>query len=436
MHDQMAEVRQRDIPWEQYERTRKITKRELEMLIQYDKHGVEHQNGLLQKDPSGYVSLFLSLLVKIGKIEVLQYIVTIIDDIVQQPENVAKFRHYSGAASEGSQAGAAQGVDACVQMHKLLFHTDSFIERVACRIMTVLTSDKETHNPDHTDTFVAWLREQLRSHNSAMIPSVLDSLQKLLRTERNRQTFSAQDGVSLLASLLRVEGSSPQELYQTAFCVWLLTFSKNIAETIGETVIPPLCIVLKTQPKEKVIRISLATLRNLLGYQDNNEDMIILGLVKQLQTFQQKKWADEDIVADIESLLEALEKDVHVLSSWETYKKEILSGDLEWSPVHRSETFWRENAAKFESNDYHILRILITLLRNSNPRTVAIAAFDIGEFVRTHHNGKKIIERLQAKDRLMSLMTHDDVAVQKEALLAVQKMMVNNWAFLNANKAS
>lgn len=32
-----------------------------------------------------------------------------------------------------------------------------------------------------------------------------------------------------------------------------------------------------------------------------------------------------------------------------------MSGKLQWTPVHRSEKFWKENSAKFEENGNELL---------------------------------------------------------------------------------
>jgi hypothetical protein len=42
-----------------------------------------------------------------------------------------------------------------------------------------------------------------------------------------------------------------------------------------------------------------------------------------------------------------------------------------------------------------------------------------------------VAQATQAKRAVMELMTHADPVVQKEALLAVQKMMVTNWEYLS-----
>lgn len=58
------------------------------------------------------------------------------------------------------------------------------------------------------------------------------------------------------------------------------------------------------------------------------------------------------------------------MSSWDKYKKEVLSGTLDWSPMHTSEVFWRNNVDKFEDKDFQLLRVLLKLLEtNRDPRT-------------------------------------------------------------------
>ena len=44
---------------------------------------------------------------------------------------------------------------------------------------------------------------------------------------------------------------------------------------------------------------------------------------------------------------------------------QVLSGSLDWSAMHTSADFWRENVSKFEEKDYQILRVLLKLLEAS-----------------------------------------------------------------------
>lgn len=75
-----------------------------------------------------------------------------------------------------------------------------------------------------------------------------------------------------------------------------------------------------------------------------------------------QSWEDEDVAAALEWLKEKLAEDIKLLSSWDKYKKEVLSGSLEWSPMHTSDQFWLENSPKFEERDcqvrhFHTLKV-------------------------------------------------------------------------------
>lgn len=63
---------------------------------------------------------------------------------------------------------------------------------------------------------------------------------------------------------------------------------------------------------------------------------------------------------------------------------------LEWSPVHKSAKFWRENALRLNEKNYDLLRTLIHFLEVSkDPLVLAVASYDIGEYVRHNPRGKQ-----------------------------------------------
>lgn len=63
---------------------------------------------------------------------------------------------------------------------------------------------------------------------------------------------------------------------------------------------------------------------------------------------------------------------------------------MEWSPVHKSAKFWRENALRLNEKNYDLLRILIHLLDSSkDPLVLSVASYDIGEYVRHNPRGKQ-----------------------------------------------
>lgn len=78
-----------------------------------------------------------------------------------------------------------------------------------------------------------------------------------------------------------------------------------------------------------------------------------------------------------------------------------------------------------------ILRVLLTILDSSgDPRSLAVACFDLSQFVQHHPAGRIIVNDLKAKERVMKLMNHENAEVTKNALLCIQRL------FLGAKYAS
>jgi V-type H+-transporting ATPase subunit H len=57
----------------------------------------------------------------------------------------------------------------------------------------------------------------------------------------------------------------------------------------------------------------------------------------------------------------------------------------------------------------------------------SVACFDLGEFVRHYPNGRLLASRLGARDAVMALIDHSHEDLQKQDLLAVSKMLIQNW---------
>jgi len=196
--------------------------------------------------------------------------------------------------------------------------------------------------------------------------------------------------------------------------------------------------IMSESTKEKVIRIILATFRNLIEKPEDEEivresalQMVQCKVLKSLELMEGKKFDDAEFQEDIEFLLGKLEGSVQDLSSFDEYVTEVKSGRLQWSPVHKSEKFWKENVQRFNEKNFELLKILIRILEvAADPLILCVAAHDVGEYVRHYPRGKTVIEQLQGKQLVMRLLTHDDPNVRYHALLAVQKIMVHNWEYL------
>merc|ERR1712137_1247790 len=121
------------------------------------------------------------------------------------------------------------------------------------------------------------------------------------------------------------------------------------------------------------------------------------------------------MVADAQLLQEKLEIVFEDMSTFDEYASEVSSGLLEWSPVHRSEKFWRENVERLNDDRHKLVKILIQLLETStDPKVLAVAAHDVGEYVRHYPRGKQVLDTLGGKQYIMMHMSHDDKDVRYE----------------------
>lgn len=278
---------------------------------------------------------------------------------------------------------------------------------------------------------------------------VLSGLAMFLAIDGNRVAFCHGDTaeksnpkpVAVLASLLGKDVGLPiQVYYKTSFCLWLLSFSGQhdpnstsalaVASAMADAGVPrKLTHVLRDISAEKVIRVSLSTLRNLMKMSVVlRKDMVAAGLVSALESLCLHHWDDEDIRDDLGVLAEALESEHASMSTFDVYRAEVLSGSLEWSPPHRDETFWQNNVEKLECNNLEVLRCIVRILNESSDSTVlSVACHDLAQFVKYHPRGRHIAQSLGVKARLMDLMATGDSDVRRYALNGVQVLMITHW---------
>lgn len=260
---------------------------------------------------------------------------------------------------------------------------------------------------------------------------------------------------------------SHQMQYQVIFCFWLLSFDEDIASEINRKfgVVPLLVDVARGAVKEKVVRVSLATLRNLLVKAPSTNGSVMLGskLLPLLELLSEKQWSDDDIVEDIKFLREELAERLRGMSNYDEYLSELSSGKLSWdNPAHELEDFWKENAQRLtderiqaddeadagksngktktkgsgdnendddEANapDTGLKRLIGTLRSSEDPTTLSIACHDVGKIVQFHDGARKKINNLGGKVEIMKLVSHEDSGVKFAALGTVGRLMSASW---------
>jgi V-type H+-transporting ATPase subunit H len=435
-----------DMPWKSFCTAGIITKEQLEMLYQLDKQPIETQVAKFEQRGTALVDLMKDLLAGVNKDEVIQYVLALLDELLTASPNLARFFALLLADSKGY-------TDPFGPLMKLLMSSSLYILEKATVLLAKVLSYKlpigvtiDAHAEQvmtrQLCTFTEWVMHVLSKDPTDTPPPIiqyaLNALLLLASVNKGREACIQANGLPVLCAMM---GGGPpsssgalQLLYQVLFALWSISYfpagaMEMVTSRLG--VVPKLIDIVKTVPKEKVVRVALATLRNLLGTGSASSDMVAAGVMKVLTTLQTRKFADEDIMDDVEFLIAALQVNVQTMSSWDVYKKEVESGKLEWTPSHKSENFWKDNYKFFEQNSFDTLKRLIALLTATDPQTLAIACHDISEFVKYHPEGRRLMTQFGAKQPAMAILKHSDPEVQKYALTCVQRLMVINWEYMS-----
>ena len=267
-----------------------------------------------------------------------------------------------------------------------------------------------------------------------------------------RQRDKKQSTVSSSSGSERKANSSVQQLYELAFCLWCLTYELNnfgdVRADFAKDGLPVMALVelVSSAPREKVVRVALAALRNLATCSADIHpepdtpridskvflgEMIACGLMKAIGLLRDRQFTDPDIVDDVDMLHKLLADNFKEMTRWEVYQNEVETGQLQWGSTH-TDAFFKENSKMMEGKDgdFKLVKILISLLSSNDEDIAAIACFDLGEFCRHYPNGRAIAKRLGGKDLAMTLIEHDNPELQRHALQCVSKMMVQNWEYV------
>uniref|UniRef100_A0A8C5KZH0 V-type proton ATPase subunit H n=1 Tax=Jaculus jaculus TaxID=51337 RepID=A0A8C5KZH0_JACJA len=402
-----AEVRANKVNWQSYLQGQMISAEDCEFIQRFEmRRNPEEKQEMLQAEGSQCAKTFINLMTHISKEQTVQYILTMVDDMLQENhQRVSIFFDYAKRSKS----------TAWPYFLPMLNRQDPFTVHMAARIIAKLAAwGKELMEGSDLNYYFNWIKTQLSSQklrgsgvavetgtvsssdSSQYVQCVAGCLQLMLRINEYRFAWVEADGVNCIMGVLSNKCGF-QLQYQMIFSIWLLAFSPQMCEHLRRyNIIPVLSDILQESVKEKVTRIILAAFRNFLEKSTERETrqeyalaMIQCKVLKQLENLEQQKYDDEDISEDIKFLLEKLGESVQDL------------------------------------------RILTKLLEVSDdPQVLAVAAHDVGEYVRHYPRGKRVIEQLGGKQLVMNHMHHEDQQVRYNALLAVQKLMVHNWEYL------
>ena len=450
-------LRTKEIPWDIYMTARLISDRDLQLLRRYDKKDPDQRRKLLRDGGGLYVAALLAVLQNVTKEETVQYVLALIDDMLETSGSNALLFHEMGDAMVQEYGAGVNPPDPYAILLRLLQRDDWFTQEKAGYTLSAVLACREGRDAlddavasdgrisatgiAHVDAaaktivpFIEWCLSQLRrpAHPSNAMPIAVHCLAVLLREKPVRPLVYKAGGVPLVMPLVGMptNGASIQVQYESILCAWQLSLFKPANEMLSTpAVMNGLVDVVRLAHKEKVIRVSLLTLKSLLSVSGKHalEMAAVEGGLPNAVTYRQEQtWEDPDIPDLLEWLDERLEQGVLAMSSLERYRKEVMQGQLVSGPMHDSEEFWLENAEKLTEGNSSLLKALLRLLDASHDATtLALACHDISQFVTYFPHGKGLVSDLHGKQMVMRLMAHPDSNVQKEALMCVQKLLLS-----------
>ncbi|KAI1470246.1 ARM repeat-containing protein [Daldinia caldariorum] len=454
-------IRQRPIPWDGAARAGTITEAQLAKIRAVDKVKREQRKQIVEGDLEGYRILFLGGPGTTGVLEsaskrsdVVQYILVLLSDLLEGVPALAK--------------ALFRDPDPYQHLLPLLAHSNNSEDPIPLLTSTVLTTLMATSKDESASTkralplLLTYLCGLVKNSNDAGLQDIaVMEYSSLLYGKSSRQLFWKQrsETVAPLIEILRkaagVGGESSaslwsgntttrsggfegisggvglQLLYHVLLVLWQLSFE---AEDIGNDLDDEYDIILlytqllRLSPKEKTTRLLLSTLYNLLEANPSTllPTAVLAKLPAFLSNFSGRHLSDPDLQEDLENLKEMLEEYQKTKTTFDEYVAEVQSGHLRWSPPHRHQVFWAENARKIlEFENGEIPRKLAEIMSKSweNDKAVlAIACNDVGCLVKEVPEKRHQLEKLGLKTRIMELMQDSDENVRWESLRAL-----GNW---------
>lgn len=225
-------------------------------------------------------------------------------------------------------------------------------------------------------------------------------------------------------------------MYYATLSLWMVTMNEAAMAAQGPlarhpSVLEAFLETFATVKKEKIVRAACLVLTNLVSKADWCFEILTNAKVENsLAVFEYEKWRDQELYDQIHALQNLLYQKTQSFSSFSCYIAELESSRLKPGPLH-TEKFWIENVSKMEENEFKPIQILTSLLqRDDGPQdlqNVSLALYDLGEFARLHPTAKNLLTKIGAKQRMLELLNHHDKEISRAALLATQKIMLEDY---------
>ena len=222
-------------------------------------------------------------------------------------------------------------------------------------------------------------------------------------------------------------------IYESLFCMWNISNNSKyltLFEKKNENYIEKIVQVIRTNKIDKVARIGLMTIKNLLDSQVCLEILFNIKFMRTIDILLTNKWNDPVIKEMLNFIYDFLEKNYKIMNSFDKFVKELDSGYLKQGSLHTT-AFWEENYKEFETNQFDNIRKLVCIVQSAGDteddiKMKCIACFDLGEFARLYPGGASILDIFGAKESLLLLIQHKNLELKNRALVCLQKIMMRS----------
>ncbi|ODQ80613.1 hypothetical protein BABINDRAFT_7324 [Babjeviella inositovora NRRL Y-12698] len=436
LEDIKSNIRNRPIAWDGFARTKELTEDEAAKIKTLSQAAtIQQKAAAIDQAPAVYATTLLSVLDKIKRDDVLKSLLVLTNDLLL---GVPIF----------SEELLKLSLDADTLPYepftKFLGSADESIKVLGVYNLVILLAQRAYTKHAYVAQTVDVLSKTIAaSTNLDSVATAVQLLRHLFTLPEYREVYW-KSHATLFPPLLTFLQSGKGDLqvrYHTLLAVWLLTFSERISVEMPlhyQGVLKVLTGIAKNSIKEKITRLAIAILHNFVApksaaYAEAKTKVVKVLLLNNvlplMKTFSERRWSDEELVADLAALTETLNNALVSLTSMDEYLLELDSGKMTNSPPHSSEEFWHENVFRFKENNFQLFKRLLALLRTDlssiyNPQ---IILNDVTCVVSKIPEASKVVAQTGAKAVIMELMTIGSPEVRYEALKATQALVANTF---------
>lgn len=453
-----SNIRTRPIAWEGAVRAGTITDEQLNKIRAVDKVRNEQRKQTIERDVNGYQTLFLGavgrpsiLEAAIKRSDIVQNILVLLADLLEDVPGFSKsfsthpkpYTVFVNQLSHSSEPASPIPLLTSTILTTLISSSPVFSNselKALPELLKYLSSLTQSSDGGLQDIAVLQYSSLLRRCESRKIfwelrcqtiKPLIETLRAAAGTSEKDEHPSALNGASFSRSAtdsVAGGGVALQLLYHVLLSLWQLSFEgSSIGKDLQDeyNIIPLYIQLVRSSPKEKITRLLLSTLYNILS--TNRQTLLPVAVLARLpgllQNISGRHFSDPDLLEDLKNLTETIEEYTKTQTTFDEYAAEINSGYLCWSPPHRSSSFWTENARKIldHENGALVKKIAEIMEKSweSNKQVLAIACNDIGLLVKEVPEKRTQLETLGLKKRVMELMTDPDESVRWESLNAL-----------------